>query len=87
MKPSVTRFLPVAKHRKGKSLLSNPLLQKVLCLVFARVYRRWLWNDFFSTYDRVLEVYGWRTARVVSIGFSGKQVSTRWMQPCFWIFQ
>ena len=57
-------------------------MQRMLCWLFAKVYRRWLWNDWHQNYDTVTHVLGWRTARVVT-----KSGSVRCMTPCFWIFQ
>jgi len=65
----------------------SSLLQSGLCYLFAKIYRSWLWNDFYETYDRVLYVFDWRTAKVASVGKSGKEISPRLMQPCFWIFR
>jgi hypothetical protein len=62
-------------------------MQRVLCWLFAKVYRRWLWNEFYNNYDRVLKVHGWRTATVASVGKSGREVHRYIMAPCFWIFQ
>ncbi len=35
----------------------------VVCFIWSRIYRRWLWNDFYQEYDIVEKVIGWRTAR------------------------
>ena len=59
----------------------------LLCRLWSRVYRRWLWNEFYGTHDRVLRVIGWRTALVCSVTKSGREASRRGMTPCFWIFQ
>lgn len=48
-------------------------VQKVLCWIFSKVYSRWLWSHFHKSYDRVVYVRGWRTARTVS---AGSQVQT-----------
>ncbi len=59
----------------------------LLCRLWARVYRRWLWNDFYGTHDKVLRVIGWRTALVVNVSKSGREVGRHCVTPCFWIFQ
>ena len=68
------------KTRDRKSVV-----QHVLCFCFAVVYRRWLYNDFYGTYDRVLKVTGWRSARVATYGKRSKgEINRRHMSPCFW---
>ena len=59
----------------------------LLCWLWARVYRRWLWNDFYGTHDKVLRVIGWRTALVSSVTKTGRETSRRCMMPCFWWFR
>lgn len=58
-------------------------MQRILCWLFARVYRRWLWDDFYKSYRRPKHVYSWRSARVVSVRSDGKEVGVHGMQPCF----
>ena len=41
------------------------------CKLFSIVYRKYLWNDFYKTYDRVIKVHNWRTARIEN--YSGGQ--------------
>ena len=55
----------------GKQMLLRPL--------FAFVYRRWLWNDWHLTRDRVLRVTGWRSALVKT-----RDGQRRHMTACFW---
>lgn len=62
-------------------------MNSVLCFLFSVVYRRWLWNDWTGTYDKVLRVKGWRTAVITAVTKSGIQLQRRTMTPCFWIFQ
>ena len=50
----------------------------MLKLLYKIIYRKWLWNDFHKCHDTVLEVKGWRTARVETKGGSRKLMS-----PCF----
>jgi len=54
---------------------------RFLCWLWARAYRKWLWNEFYENYDTVDKVIGWRTARTKTKGGTVK-----WIQPCFWIF-
>ena len=63
-------------------------VQRVLCWLFARIYRRWLWNSYFNNYDRVERVKGWRTA-TVSRGRDARPKGAgarACISPCFWIF-
>ena len=53
------------------------MTQKILCFLYSKIYRRWLWNDFHERYDKVLKVKNWRTARINTNG----GVST--ISPCF----
>ena len=65
-----------------------PILQQwFLCPLFALVYKKWLWNEFYGTYDKVLHVKGWRSARVQSVSKSGVGVNVKYMQPCFLWFR
>ena len=45
------------------------------------IYKKWLWDDFYKAYDKVIKVKGWRTAIVQNP--TGRKTIT----PCFWIFQ
>jgi hypothetical protein len=54
-------------------------LQIIMRPVFALVYRRWLWNAWHPTNDRVIRVTGWRSAIVETR--SGQR---RHMTACFW---
>jgi len=49
--------------------------------VYSLAYRHWLWNDFYQCHDKVIEVKGWRTARIESK--SGERVLA---SLCFKIF-
>ena len=49
--------------------------------LFKILYKKWLWNDFHKCYDKILEVKGWRTARVETKGGTRSLMS-----PCFKIF-
>lgn len=60
----------------------KPISDKVKCILFSIVYRRWLWNDFLESRDTVLEVIDWRTARTET-GFRGNR---RIVSPCFTLF-
>jgi len=59
---------------------------RLLCWLWSRIYRRWLWNDYYGTYDKVLKVMGWRTALVTNVTKAGREANRRCMSPCFWIF-
>lgn len=59
----------------------------MLCWAFARVYRRWLWDGWLGTHDRVLRVRGWRSALVASVTREGRECSRRHMAACFWMFR
>lgn len=59
----------------------------LLCRLWALVYRRWLWNDFYGTHDKVLRVIGWRTALVASVSKTGREAGRRCITPCFWWLQ
>ncbi|MDO8610329.1 MAG: hypothetical protein Q7R95_07300 [bacterium] len=54
---------------------------KYICLLWARIYKRWLWNSFLKEYDMVYKVKGWRTALV------GNSIERKTISPCFWIFK
>lgn len=58
------------------------MLQRVLCWLFSRVYKRWLWSEYFEEYDKVDHVFGWRSARV-----SDRIGGRSHMSPCFWWFE
>ena len=58
------------------------MIQRVLCLLFALVYRRWLHNSWFNNHDRVIKVKGWRTAIV-----EDKAARRMTISPCFWFFR
>jgi len=49
--------------------------------LFSKVYKKWLHNPYSDSYDTVLKVLNWRTARVMS-----KSGGVRTMSPCFKIF-
>ena len=68
----------------GNAPLNTSALQKVLCWLFARVYRRWLWNDWYKEYETPLKVKGWRTALV---GYGRNLGMRKSITPCFWIFK
>mgnify|MGYP006863440851 CR=1 FL=1 len=57
--------------------------QKVLCWLFSKVYKKWLWNPHSETYDRVIEVSNWRGALVEHVGKNGDGYNRRRMWPCF----
>ena len=65
-----------------KTTISKIQHSKFLCWLWSRVYRKWLWNEFYENYDSVDKVIGWRTARTKTKGGT-----VQWIQPCFWIFQ
>ena len=56
-------------------------VQRIAIFLWSRIYKKWLWDDFFNDYERVLKVRGWRTALVVR-----KSGSRHTMTPCFWWF-
>ena len=58
-------------------------MQRILCWLFAKVYRRWLWDDFYKSYMRPKHVYSWRSARVVSVRGDGTEVGVHGCTPCF----
>ena len=58
------------------------LKRRWICWVWAKVYRRWLWNDFYKEYDEVVQVRGWRTALIDTKGGARQTIS-----PCFWWFR
>ena len=45
------------------------------------IWKRWLFNPHNNKYDKVIEVLGWRTARIESAS-GGRFISS----PCFKIF-
>lgn len=53
-------------------------LQRALSWIFTFVYKDWIADD-----EKVLKVYGWRTA-LVSSGYHG--MKRKVITPCFWIF-
>lgn len=61
-----------------------PLLQSGLCRLYALVYRRWLWSDFYQKHARVIRVRSWRTALIEEVGRSGKPAARKTITPCFW---
>lgn len=54
------------------------LHQRVLCWLFAIIYRRWLWDDWCGKPATVIKVRGWRTAIIQIAG------QRRTMTACFW---
>ena len=66
------------------STLNNTALQRVLCWLFARIYKRWLWNDWYKEYETPIKVTGWRSALV---GYGKNLGMRRGVTPCFWIFK
>ena len=54
------------------------MTQRMLCWIFAVVYRRWLWDDWAGKPATVVKVKGWRTALIDS----SRGRST--MTPLFW---
>jgi hypothetical protein len=58
------------------------MMQRVLCWLFARIYRKWLWDEYYRQYKTVDKVLGWRTARVYVRDHHRIECVT----PCFWIF-
>lgn len=50
--------------------------QKILCWLFSKVYKKWLYVPHNSTYDKVIEVSGWRSALVGT--YNRKRIN-----PCF----
>lgn len=46
--------------------------------LYSIVWKRWLWNDYFKDYDRVIKVKGWRTAIIED---KAKHRATN--SPCF----
>lgn len=40
------------------------LENKFICGLFSLIWRRRLWNCFFRSYNKVVEVRGWRSALV-----------------------
>lgn len=59
--------------------------QKILCWIFSKVYRQWLYNDWYEKYNTVEHVSGWRSARVCMM-HDGKRAMVRRISPCFWWF-
>ena len=66
-------FYKGAKDREAD--LHKPTLLKRL---WALVYRRWLYDDYYKNYYKVLRVKGWRSALVERK--SGERMS---LSPCF----
>jgi len=56
----------------------SELWSKIIKTIYSFVYRKWLWNEHSRSYDKVLEVKGWRTARIETK--SGQRYVT---SPCF----
>lgn len=52
-------------------------LQRVICWLYALIYRRWIWEDNAE----VLRVYGWRTAL---IGYGPRRGMRKTITPVFW---
>jgi hypothetical protein len=58
-----------------------------LCWLWGRIYRRWLWDEFFQRHYDVEAVKGWRTARVVMrFPNADSRYNVRSVTPCFWWF-
>jgi hypothetical protein len=66
--------------------LPDGAVQHVLCFLFARIYRRWLWNAWYGNYDKVLIVRGWRTALTASGKAPEYRAQRQTVTPCFWWF-
>jgi len=50
--------------------------------IWAIIYRKWLWNNYYKCYDTVVKVHGWRCATV-----DDKARRRKMMWPCFWWFK
>lgn len=54
------------------------LIQKPIIKIYTWVWKKYLWNEHHQNYDKVLEVKGWRSARIETLG------KTRYLKsPCF----
>lgn len=60
-------------------IANSLIMQRFLCYLYSLVYRRWLWNDYFQDYDKVIRVNSWRTA-IVDVHGCHRQTIT----PLFW---
>ena len=58
------------------------MIQRALSWLFARVYAKWLWDDWDEKPMRVRKVLGWRTA--ICDDAHGMR---RGITPCFWWFK
>ena len=62
-------------------------MQRLLCWLFAKIYKKWLYDDFYGTYNKVLKVHGWRLASVAVIDKNGNWVDRKTIETCFWVFK
>lgn len=56
------------------------MINKFLCFLFSKIYKKWLFDSFSGKYWKPIKVKGWRTALV---DLNGRRQTTT---PCFWIF-
>jgi hypothetical protein len=56
-------------------------MKKVVNVIWALIWRKWLWNSYDQDYEKVIKVKGWRTAIV-----QDKSAHRRSISPCFGIF-
>lgn len=63
-----------------KRVSESPVLRSV----WALIYRKWLWNDFYETYAKVIAVRGWRTALIAELYRDGSEAGRKMITPCFW---
>ena len=57
-------------------------MQRVLCWLFSKVYRRWLWNEFYRNHDLPLRVTSWRSA-LIAYGPDRHKGGRQHMAACF----
>ncbi len=51
--------------------------QKILCWLFSKIYKKWLFEPHNNSYNKVIEVSGWRSALVDGSG------GRKRIWPCF----
>lgn len=54
------------------------LKDKIARWLWAIIWKKWLWNDFYQEYGKVIKVKGWRTALVET------PTSRVTITPLFW---
>lgn len=61
----------------GLPVIRRGIRWRWLCWLWGRIYRRWLWDDFYKIHWKPIQVCGWRSALCALGGYR------RRITPCF----